>query len=51
LVIGSLAFIALVAPSATRWTFLAIGCLLIARGVAFKIARHVMKRRNVTATD
>jgi hypothetical protein len=50
LVIGSLAFVALVEPSAARWTFLAIGCLLIARGVAFKIALHVLKRRNVTAT-
>jgi hypothetical protein len=48
LVIGSLAIVSLVAPSSTRWTFLAIGCLLIARGVAFKIVRHVMKRRNVT---
>jgi hypothetical protein len=51
LVIGSLAIVALVAPPATRWTFLAIGCLLIARGIASKIAIHVMKRRNVTATD
>jgi hypothetical protein len=47
LVIGSLAIVALVAPSAGRWTFLAIGSLLIARGIAFKIAFRVMKRRGV----
>jgi hypothetical protein len=51
LVIGSLTIVALVAPSAARWTSLAVGCLLIARGVAFKIARHVMKRRDATAND
>lgn len=51
LVIGSLAIVGLVAPSATRWTFLAIGCLLIARGIAFKIALWIVKRRDVTATD
>ena len=51
LVIGSLAVVALVAPSTTRWTLLAIGCLLVARGVAFKFALRVMKRRNAAAVD
>jgi hypothetical protein len=50
LVIGSLAIVAVLSPSAT-WPVMTIGCLLVARGVAFKIAGRVMKHRNADATN
>ena len=49
-VIGSLTIVAVLSPSAT-WPVVTIGCLFVARGVAFKIAGRVMKRRNAEASD
>jgi hypothetical protein len=50
LVIGSLALAAFVVPS-SRWPFMIIGFLLLARALAFSIARRVMKRRSNAAND